>query len=72
MEIQCLIASVIGVIFGLVWGLMFPRKADGTFHIDRSNPKKDICRLEITDLDSVTKKKTLIIKVNANAHLSQD
>ena len=43
---------------------------DGVFHIDRSNPEKDIYRLDITDLDGLVHKKYLMLKIDKDAHLS--
>ncbi len=44
---------------------------DGTIKIDRSNPEKDVYRLEIDDLDNLSKKKRVILKIDPNADLSQ-
>lgn len=43
----------------------------GVLKIDHSNPEKDIYRLDIDDLDCLTKKKRLILKIDNNADLSQ-
>ena len=66
----------LSIAIGFIGGIMFTillfclQRKDGIFHIDRSNPKKDICRLELNDLDSVLKKKILVLKVDKNANLS--
>ena len=44
----------------------------GTFLIDRSNPQKDICRLEVIDIDKISKKKYITIKIQTDAKLSQN
>lgn len=60
-----ILGGVIGVlIFCLVSG-------SGTLRIDHSNPAKDIYRVEIEDLDILSKKKRVILKVDNHADLSQ-
>lgn len=44
----------------------------GTFLIDRSNPQKDICRLEVIDIDKISKKKYITIKIQTDANLSRN
>ena len=44
----------------------------GTLRIDHSNLKKDIYRIEIADLDRLSKKKHVVLKVDNNANLSQE
>lgn len=44
----------------------------GTFLIDRSDPQKDICRLEVIDIDKISKKKYITIKIQTDAKLSQN
>ena len=48
------------------------RTASGTLKIDRTNPKKDIYRLYIDDLDTVAKKKRIVLDIDANADLSHE
>lgn len=43
----------------------------GTLRIDHSDPVKDVYRIEIDDLDGLSKKKHVILKVDNNADLSQ-
>ena len=43
----------------------------GTLRIDHSDPVKDVYRIEIDDLDGLSKKKNVILKVDNNADLSQ-
>lgn len=66
--------AVIGVLVGLIISnIIFSiryRKA-GTLRIDHSNPEKDVYRIEIDDLDGLSKKKHVILKVDNNANLSQ-
>ena len=60
------------IVGGVITSVIFIVKSGfGTFKIDRSNPEKDIYRLDIRDIDSISKKKHLIIKVDNKADLSQ-
>ena len=43
----------------------------GTLRIDHSDPAKDVYRIEIDDLDGLSNKKRVILKVDSNANLSQ-
>lgn len=43
----------------------------GTLRIDHFDPEKDVYRIEIDDLDGLSKKKHVILKVDNNADLSQ-
>ena len=43
----------------------------GTLKIDHSDPEKDIYRIDINDLDKLSKKKLIILKIDNNADLSQ-
>lgn len=51
--------------------LWFCRTAYGCLHIDRSNPEKDVYRLDVGDLDRLSKKKQIIVKIDIDADLSQ-
>lgn len=66
--------AVVGVLVGsIISNIIFYiryRKA-GTLRIDHSNPEKDVYRIEIDDLDGLSKKKHVILKVDNNANLSQ-
>ena len=44
---------------------------DGTLKIDHSDPEKDSYRIDINDLDKLSKKKLIILKIDNNADLSQ-
>ena len=63
---------VIGILIGVISGLFYPRKYSGVLRIDHSNPEKDIYRFEINDIDSLNKKKKIVLKIDHNADLSQD
>ena len=43
----------------------------GTLKIDHSDPEKDIYRIDINDLDKLSKKKLIILKIDNNADISQ-
>ena len=51
--------------------VMYLTAARGTLRIDHSNPEKDIYRIELGDLDELSKKKTVILTVDNDADLSQ-
>lgn len=46
-------------------------KPHGTLRIDHSNPEKDIYRFEINNLDSLNRKKRIVLKIDHHADLSQ-
>lgn len=43
----------------------------GTLRIDHSNPEKDVYRFDVDDLDNLSKKKRITLKVDNHADLSQ-
>lgn len=45
--------------------------ASGTMRIDHSNPEKDVYRLEIDNLDKLSKKTRITLDIDHNADLSQ-
>ena len=52
--------------------VMYLTSARGTLRIDRSNPEKDVYRIEIDDLDALSRKKKVILDVDNSAILSQE
>lgn len=71
-----MIGFIIGYIVGaiitvLIFVLHRDTAAYGTLRIDRSNPEKDIYRLDIDDLYSLGKKKEIVLKIDNQADLSQ-
>ena len=65
--------SALGVIVGsivtnIIW---FIRSASGCLRIDHSNPEKDVYRFEVNDIDSLSKKRQIILKIDNHANLSQ-
>lgn len=47
------------------------KRASGTLRIDHTNPERDVYRIEINDLDKLSKKTQVILKVDNHADLSQ-
>ena len=58
-----------GLVMAVIFGIQdIP---SGTLKIDHSNPDKDIYRMEFDNLDNLSKKKHVILKVDNHADLSQ-
>lgn len=74
MDIEYLIISGIGAIIGLIMVNIYHcmRTSSGTLRIDHSNPDKDVYRIELDDLDNLSKKKRIVLQVDNNAELSQE
>lgn len=74
MSMELLVCWLAGIIVGLLLMavIVSVRSSFGTLRIDSSNPEKDIHRLDIHDLDSIPKKKYIILRVDKNAKLSQE
>lgn len=68
------VASIVGALIGSIVTLIFHRMffTSGTLRIDHSNPEKDLYRFEINDLDSIDKKRRIVLKIDHNAQLSQE
>lgn len=64
---------VVGVSIGSIIAsiIFYVRSSNGTLRIDCTNPEKDVYRLEIDDLDKLSKKKHVILKIDSHADLSQ-
>ena len=65
-----LIGMSIGILI-LVLYILNPWTTSGTLLIDRSDPKKDLYRFDIDDIDKLARKKKIIVKIVNNADLSQ-
>ena len=61
---------LIGATLGLILGIFFPRKPAGVLQIDHSNPEKDTYRFVIDDIDGLSKKRRITLKVDNNAMLA--
>ena len=63
------------ILIGLVSGVLITRlmygTSSGTLKIDHSNPDKDVYRMEFNNLDNLSKKKHVVLKVDNHADLSQ-
>lgn len=64
----------VGVIVGSILTTIIRnfRTKSGTLRIDHTNPSKDVYRFEIDDLDSLSKKKRIVLKIDHDANLSQN
>ena len=71
---EIIIAIIFGGAIGFVLGVLIARKnkPDGILRIDHSNPEKDTYRFEIDEIEQLSKKKYIRLKVDNNANLSQD
>lgn len=73
MGIEFFTGIILGVIINWLviyaYTVIFCRR--GVFKIDLTDPNKDVCRLEIGPLGDVYRRKTLILKIDAKADLSQ-
>lgn len=65
-----LIGLAVGILIFCLYTLN-PWTTRGKLKIDHSNPEKDLYRFEIDDLDKLTNKKRIIVKIVHNANLSQ-
>ena len=52
--------------------VMYLTSARGTLRIDHSNPEKDVYRIEINNLEDLSRKKRIILDVDNSAILSQE
>ena len=60
------VSSIVTMIF------MYLTSARGTLRIDHSNPEKDVYRIEINNLEDLSRKKRVILDVDNSAILSQE
>lgn len=78
MTLYFLLACV-GLCFGisigcLIMNIYWLRRRYGIFKIDCTDPDKDICRLELKnlDLDTLAKQNYIVLKVDAVVPVSQE
>ena len=72
-NIQFLLGGLIaGSMLCNVISIAYISRTCGTLRIDHSNPEKDVYRFDIGDIDSLSKKKRIVLKVDNNADLSQN
>ena len=74
MGIEYLIISGIGAIIGSIVANIYHymHTSAGTLRIDHSNPDKDVYRIELDDIDNLSKKKRIVLQIDNNAELSQE
>lgn len=65
---------VVGMLIGSIISniIFYVRSASGTLRIDHSNPEKDIYRIEVDNLDNLSKKKYVVLEVDNHADLSRE
>lgn len=68
-SLMCVVSSLMGSIVTVL--IIFLKSVRGTLRIDHSNPNKDIYRLDLDDLDVLTRKKLVILDIDHHANLSQ-
>ena len=74
MELKFLLWFVLGVLVEAILSSVYESmiSARGTLRIDHTNPEKDLYRLDIESFDNIDRKKIVTLKIDHNAHLSQD
>lgn len=67
------ICIFIGLVFGFASAsiIFLARGCEGTLRIDHSSSEKDIYRFEINDLDKISEKKSIVLKIDNSANLSR-
>lgn len=68
-SLMCVVSSLVGSIVTVL--IIFLKSVRGTLRIDHSDPNKDMYRLELDDLDVLTRKKLVILDIDHHANLSQ-
>ena len=64
---------IVGVVIGIIGSAIWSRAhVCGIIEVDCSDPDKDVYRLVVDDLKSLTKKRRIVFKVNRNAHFSRE
>ena len=63
---SCFVSSIVTLI------ITYRTSARGTLRIDHSNPEKDVYRIEINNLEDLSRKKRVILDVDNRAILSQE
>lgn len=66
----CLISLFIGAIAMHI--LNHKRRPDGVLRIDHTNPEKDLYRFEIDNLDNLSARNRIVLRVDNDAKLSRD
>lgn len=73
MDTHSILIFAIGLLVGILLNELVRhlQKAYGTLRIDHTDPEKDTYRFEIDNLDDLSKKKFILLKVDNNADLSR-
>lgn len=69
--VYLILMYILGVATSVIINLIFFKRTYGTLRIDCSNPEKDLYLIEINDLEQLTKRKRITLKVDNHADLSQ-
>lgn len=69
--VYLILTYILGVSTSVIINLIFFKRTYGTLRIDRSNTEKDLYLIEIDDLEQLTKRKRITLKVDNHADLSQ-
>lgn len=69
--VYLILMYILGVATSVIINLIFFKRTYGMLRIDRSNPEKDLYLIEIDDLEQLTKRKRITLKVDNHADLSQ-
>ena len=69
--VYLILMYILGVATSVIINLIFFKRTYGMLRIDRSNPEKDLYLIEIYDLEQLTKRKRITLKVDNHADLSQ-
>lgn len=73
MEFGLWLMFIFGVIVGgLLTCLIGLRMLVGTLKIDHDNPEKDVYRFEVQDIDSLSKRKYVLLQVESDSHFSHE
>lgn len=65
--------AIVGALVGSIVTIIFHQMffTSGTLRIDRTDPTKEVYRIELGDLSKLAKKNRITLKVDNNADLSQ-
>lgn len=61
---------LIGLVVGFIVGFFAPRRISGVLQIDHSNAQKDTYRFVIDDIDGLSSRKRIVLKVDNDAQLT--
>lgn len=71
MEVSIWVVFALMVISVVRISIIYFRNFVGTLRIDRTNPNAEIYKIEIDDLDKLSKRKFIILKIDNEADFSQ-